>query len=65
MSSPRTTALRGSLLLPLLLLLLLPLPPPARSRRQAVEDVTKKQLEGLLDSEDYLAVFWCKHSSYF
>lgn len=29
-------------------------------KRQAVEEVTKKQLDALLKSEDYLAVFWCK-----
>ena len=42
------------------LLLLLPLP-SARSRRQAVEDVTRRRLDELLEAEDYLAVFWCRH----
>ena len=30
------------------------------ARRQSVEEVTKRQLDSLLKSEDYLAVFWCK-----
>ena len=29
-------------------------------RRQAVEEVTKKQLEAYVAEEDYLAVYWCK-----
>ena len=30
------------------------------SKRQDVEEVTKKQLDSLIKTEDYLAVFWCK-----
>ena len=30
------------------------------AKRQDVEEVTKRQLDSLLKSEDYLAVFWCK-----
>ena len=28
------------------------------ARRQSVDEVTKKQLDELIDSEDYLAVLW-------
>lgn len=28
--------------------------------RHPVDDVAKKQLDDLVASEDYLAVFWCK-----
>ena len=34
--------------------------PVAWAKRQDVEEVTKRQLDSLLKSEDYLAVFWCK-----
>ena len=33
-------------------------------RRQAVEEVTKKQLEAYVAEEDYLAVYWCKFFIY-
>ena len=29
-------------------------------RRLDVEEVTKRQLDTLIKTEDYLAVFWCK-----
>ena len=29
-------------------------------KRQEVPEVTKRQLESLIKTEDYLAVFWCK-----
>ena len=31
------------------------------TKRQEVEEVTKRQLDTLIKSEDYLAVFWCKY----
>ena len=30
------------------------------ARRLDVEEVTKRQLDTLIKTEDYLAVFWCK-----
>ena len=30
------------------------------AKRQEVPEVTKRQLESLIKTEDYLAVFWCK-----
>ncbi len=30
-------------------------------RRQALEDVTRKQFDALVQDEDYVAVFWCKY----
>ena len=30
------------------------------TKRQEVDEVTKKQLDTLIKTEDYLAVFWCK-----
>lgn len=32
----------------------------SQCRRLDVEEVTKRQLDSLLKTEDYLAVFWCK-----
>ena len=31
------------------------------ARRLDVEEVTKRQLDTLIKTEDYLAVFWCKY----
>ena len=32
------------------------------ARRLDVEEVTKRQLDTLIKTEDYLAVFWCKYN---
>ena len=42
------------------LLLLAISAPLTYARRQDVEEVTKRQLDSLLKTEDYLAVFWGK-----
>ena len=34
------------------------------AKRQEVPEVTKRQLESLIKTEDYLAVFWCKFSCF-
>ena len=34
------------------------------ARRLDVEEVTKRQLDTLIKTEDYLAVFWCKLQSF-
>ena len=42
------------------LLALLVLALSAYAKRQALEDVTRKQFESIVQQEDYFAVFWCK-----
>ena len=38
--------------------------PSIWAKRQEVPEVTKRQLESLIKTEDYLAVFWCKFSCF-
>ena len=41
-------------------LLILSLPSQSEAKRKAIEEIPRRQLDSLLQTEDYLAVFWRK-----
>ena len=41
-------------------LLVLSLPSQSEAKRKAIEEIPRRQLDSLLQTEDYLAVFWRK-----
>ena len=46
-----------------LCVLLLTFPSPSEAKRKAIEEIPRRQLDALLQTEDYLAVFWRKSVS--